>query len=73
MLRNNHLNGSIMNGAAVCLKNGTLVMKDGAKIINNAAVGTGSYGGGCGAVHVEGGAAFYMEGGEISGNYARCV
>lgn len=69
VLRNNHLNGKV-NGAAVWLEGGTMIMKDGAKIINNTATGTNGYGGAGGAVQIDGGAAFYMEGGEISGNYA---
>ena len=71
ILQNNHLNNSVFNGAAVMMKSGSLTMKAGAVIRYNTAIGTsGNYGGGSGAVHVDKGASFTMEGGEIYGNYA---
>ncbi len=70
ILQNNHLSGSTQNGAAVEIVDGTLTMKSGSVIRNNTATGNGTYGGGGGAIHVNAGSAFIMEGGEISGNYA---
>ena len=70
ILQNNHLSGSTQNGAAVEIVDGKLTMKSGSVIRNNTATGNGTYGGGGGAIHVNAGSAFIMEGGEISGNYA---
>ena len=71
ILQNNHLNESGYNGAAVMLESGSLTMKAGSVIRNNTAIGTSeNFGGGGGAVHVDKGASFTMEGGEVYGNYA---
>lgn len=71
VLQNNDFSGSQFNGAAVNLGNGgTLTMKNGAAIQNNTAVGDGTYGGGGGAIFINSGAVFEMQGGTVSGNYA---
>lgn len=70
ILQNNHLKESGYNGAAVMMESGSLTMKAGSVIRNNTAIGTSGNLGGGGSVHVDKGASFTMEGGEIYGNYA---